>query len=104
MSEKVLILSASKWSLTDEKTGELRKGVSLHYVSDYREDTATEVGFKPIKTSADDTVFDAVQKGGVPGMYNIETRSRPGKDGKPTLTVVGAQFAKRVPLFEKAAV
>lgn len=102
MMENVLILSASKWSFTDEKTGEMKKGVSLHYVSDYREDTATELGFKPVKTSADDAVFDAVLKGGVPGMYRIDTRSKPGKDGKPTLTVVGAQFAKKVPLFETA--
>ena len=100
MSEKVLVLSASKWNFTDEKTGEMKKGVSLHYVTDYRDDTATELGFKPIKSSADDAVFDAVQKGGVPGMYTIATRSKPGKDGKPTLTVVGAQLAKKVPLFE----
>ena len=102
MSEKVLVLSASKWNFTDEKTGEMKKGVSLHYVSDYREDTATELGFKPVKSGADDVVFDAVQKGGVPGMYTINTRSKPGKDGKPTLTVVGAQFAKKIPLFETA--
>ena len=99
--ENVLILSASKWEFTDEKTAEVKKGVSVHYVSDYRDDTATELGFKPIKTSADDAVFEIAQKGGVPGMYRIDTRSRPGKDGKPTLTVVGAQFAKKVPLFEK---
>lgn len=102
MSENVLILSVNKYEFTDEKTGEIKKGVTLHYVSDYRENTATELGFKPSKTGANEAVFDAVLKGGVPGMYRIDTRSKPGKDGKPTLTVVGAQLAKKVPLFETA--
>lgn len=100
--ETVLIISADKWNMTDEKTGELRNGVTLQYVNDYREDTDTSVGFKPIKTSVSDAVFDVIKKSGAPAMYKLDTRSRPGKDGKPTLSVISAQFVKPVKIFEAA--
>jgi hypothetical protein len=100
--ETVLIISADKWQFTDEKTGELRNGATIQYVNDYREDTDVSVGFKPIKTSVNDAVFDAIKKSGAPAMYRLDSRSRPGKDNKPTLTVVSAQFVKPVKLFEAA--
>lgn len=100
--ETVLIISADKWEFTDEKTGELRKGVTLQYISDYREDTDVSVGFKPIKTTVNDAVFDVVKKNGAPALYRIDTRSRPGADNKPTLTVISAQLVKPVRIFEAA--
>lgn len=100
--EQVLILSADKWEFTDEKTGELRKGVTLQYITDYREDSEKEMGFKPIKASVSENVFDVVKKSGAPAMYKLDVRTRPGKEGKPTATIVGIQFVKPVKLFETA--
>jgi hypothetical protein len=62
--ETALVLSADRYEFSDEKTGDLRRGVTLQYITDYREDTSTSVGFKPIKAPALDEVFDAVQKSG----------------------------------------
>lgn len=100
--ETVLIISADKWEFPDEKTGEIRKGATIQYVSDYREDTDDSVGFKPIKTSVKDEVFDAIKKAGAPAMYSLDVRSRPGKDNKPTLSIVSAKFVKQVKIFEAA--
>lgn len=100
--ETVLIISADKWNMTDEVTKEYREGITLQYLTDYREDTDTSLGFKPIKTSVNEAVFEAVKKNGAPALYRIDTRSRPGTGGKPTLTVVSAQFVKPVKIFETA--
>lgn len=100
--ENVLILSADKWGFVDEKTGEHKNGVTLHYLTDYREDSDKEMGFKPIKVTVEDAIFDVVKKGGAPALYSIDTRTRPGKDSKPTLTVVGVKFVKAVEIFKAA--
>jgi hypothetical protein len=100
--ETVLIISADKWKLTDEKTGEIRSGVTIQYVNDYREDSDVSVGFKPIKAPANESVFETIKKSGAPAMYRLDMRTRPGKDGKPTLTIVRVDFVKQVKIFEAA--
>lgn len=96
-----LVLSADKWRMTDEKTGEIREGVSLHYLTDYREETDNSVGFKPMKVQASDAAFAAIKAGGAPGLYELQLKSRPGKDGVPTFQVVGAALVERLDLFPK---
>ena len=99
--ETALVLSADRYEFADEKTGELRRGVTLQYITDYREDTATAVGFKPIKAPALSEVFDAVKKSGAPGLYRLTTKTRPGKEGKPALTVVKADLVKGLDIFDQ---
>jgi len=48
MSERALILSADHYTIADEKTGEINELYQVWYCSDYRENTETEVGSKPI--------------------------------------------------------
>jgi hypothetical protein len=98
--ELVLVLSVDRYEFTDERTGEIRKGVTLQYVNDYREDRPTSLGFKPIKASANDEVFDTIKKSGAPGLYKLHSRTRPGKEGKPTLTIVKAEHVKNMKIFE----
>ena len=50
--ETVLILRASKWEFTDDKTGEIRKGCTVHYINDYQVETDKAVGDAPLKVSA----------------------------------------------------
>lgn len=100
--ETVLIISADKWNMVDEKTGEKRSGLTIQYINDYREDTESALGFKPIKAPASVEVFDAIKKGGAPGIYKLDMKTRPGKEGKPTLTIVRAEFVKPVKIFEAA--
>ena len=96
-----LVLSADRWRMTDDKTGEVREGVSLHYLTDYREETDNSVGFKPMKVGASDAAFAEIKRGGAPGLYDLALKSRPGKDGVPTFQIVGAKLINRLDLFPK---
>ena len=92
MSEKVLVLSADRWEMVDDKTGEELKGVSAWYVNSYREDEKGSIGQKPTKVSATPETFAIFEKSGLPGVYELEYGSRPGKGGKAALALIGAKF------------
>ena len=94
MSETVLILRASKWEMTDEKTGEIRKGCTVHYINDYQVETPTAVGDAPMKVSATEEVFTEVKKHKAPGIYDMNTRTKPGKEGQATVVMTQAKFVK----------
>lgn len=96
--EQCLILSADKWEMPDERTGELRSGVSVWFLNDYREDTDTSVGYKPSKLSAPVELLDQL-KGQVPGYFEMIYGSRPGAQGKAQLTLVGVKPVRSSALF-----
>lgn len=100
--ETALILSADRWEMTDERTGEIRSGVSLYYVNEYREATDKVIGLKPTKTPATNEVFEAVRKGGAPGLYQLDFRTRPGKEAKPVLMASRADFIRKLELFTES--
>jgi hypothetical protein len=102
--ETALVLSADSWEMTDESTGEVRRGVSLCFVNQYRDATDKSVGLRPTKTSATAEVFEAIRKGGAPGLYQLDFRTRPGKEGKPVLTAARAEFVRKLDLFGESAV
>ncbi|TAM39154.1 MAG: hypothetical protein EPN61_12900 [Burkholderiaceae bacterium] len=100
MSETVLILRASKWELTDEKSGEIRKGCTVHYINDYQVETPTAVGDAPMKVQASDEVFTEIKKNKAPAIYEIGTRTKPGKEGQATVVVTQAKFVKTFTLAQ----
>lgn len=103
MAERALILSCDSWEMTDEKTGELRKGLSVWYVNDYRDDTALALGYKPTKVSADVILFDQLRRATLPAMFEMHYGSRPGAQGKATLTLIKADHVGNVKLFGEPA-
>lgn len=92
MSEKALVLSADPWEMTDKETGQIIKGVSFWYVNNYRDG---ENGQKPTKVSVSSELHDAV-KGKLPALCELDFGSRPGAQGKATLTVTGVKVLKGV--------
>lgn len=100
--ERTLVLSADKWRMTDEKTGEIREGVSVQYVTDYRDESASAVGYRPLKVQAIAEVFEAIKKGGAPGLYDLDMRTRPGREGQTTVMAVRASHIRKVSLFDQA--
>lgn len=100
MSETVLVLRASKWEMTDDKTGEVRKGCTVHYINDYQVETANAVGDAPMKVQASDEVFNEVKKHKAPGVYEINTRTKPGKEGQATVVMTQAKFVKAFTLAQ----
>jgi len=91
MSETVLVLRASKWEMTDEKTGEIRQGNLVFYLAADQTETPTAVGEQSIKASASDEVFAVIKKGKAPGFYNVITRLRPTKDGTAKVMLTQAK-------------
>lgn len=100
--ERALILSADAWDMPDEKTGEIRSGVSVWYVNDYREDTKTSIGFKPTKVSAAPEILDQLRSSQLPALFQMTYGSRPGAQGKATLTLIKADHLRNVQLFAES--
>lgn len=103
MSETVLILRAQRYEFPNEKTGEIIKGCNVHFISDYQAETADAVGEMPMKVSATDEVFNQVKQFKAPGIYEINTRTKPGKEGKATVVMTQATFVRAFSLDEAQA-
>lgn len=99
MSERAFVLSADGWEMPDEKTGEIRKGFSVWYINEYREDSATQIGLKPTKISATAEIFEVLKTGKLPALFDLDFASRPGAGGKATLTLVRVKHIKDIELF-----
>ena len=99
MAERALILSCDTWEVSDEKTGEIRKGLSVWYVNDYRADTQDSFGFKPTKINADISLLDHLRGAKLPALFDLDLGSRPGAQGKATLTLTGLTKIQAVNLF-----
>lgn len=94
MAEKALVLSGDPWEMPDERTGEIRKGVSIWFVNQYREG---DFGQKPSKVSAVPEVLEGL-RGKLPAVCELEYGARPGAQGKATLTLVGVRVLRSVDL------
>lgn len=91
--EKCVVLAARAYDFQDERNQQI-KGVSLTYITDHYEDTHDRRGSFPMIVSATSEVFHSISA--LPGVYELDFRQRPGRGGKPGLTVVGAKLC--VPL------
>jgi len=99
MSEKVVVLSADSWGMTDEKTGQVLAGVSVWYVNDYREDSAESIGFKPTKIGCKDDVFATLKQHSLPAVFELEFGAKPGAGNKATLILNAVKFVSTIDLF-----
>lgn len=105
MKQKIIILYASSYEMTDEKTGRFNSGVSLSYFpSDSLAPLNNENGSFGKKAAKGTMPFERFGKiSTCPAVYEATFEMAVGKDGKPTLNVVdvdyvGAIDAKIVPL------
>jgi hypothetical protein len=98
--ERVLVLSADHYSIPDAKTGVEEQLFQVWYVSDYREASDTELGSKPIKILIKPELFAGLGKHELPAVFDIATRSRPGKAGVASMTIVDFKYAFTPELFK----
>jgi hypothetical protein len=103
MADIALILSADHYSITDDKTGQVQELYQVWYCNDYREDSETEIGGKPIKMLTTPEVFKQLRAAPLPSLYALDLRSRPGKGNAAALTVVGMKYITTPKIFELAA-
>ena len=92
MSDRALILSCDHYTIPDSKTGEINELYQLWYCNDYRDDSDTEFGNKPIKMLTTPEIFKQLKSSPSMSVYDLDLRSRPGKANAAALTVVGIKF------------
>lgn len=100
MSETVLILRASRYDFTSEKTGEIIKGANAEFIGNTQVETPNAVGEKPMKVSITDEVFNDIKQHGAPAVYDITIRTKPGKEGTATVVLTKAKFQQSFKLPE----
>lgn len=100
MADLALILSADHYSIPDEKTGQLQELYQVWYCNDYRDDSPTEIGGKPIKMLTTPEVFAQLSTKPLPSLYELDLRSRPGKGNAAALTVVGMKYVTTPKIFD----
>ncbi len=87
--ETCVLLSARRYQFTDDK-GAPVQGVTLTYLTGDVETTGDRRGLSPLTINAPVDVFSSLSV--VPGVYGMEFKQRPGKNGRPTLQVTGVRF------------
>jgi hypothetical protein len=70
--------------------------------SEYREDNEASFGLKPTKVSAAPELFEHFRKARLPALFDMHYGSRPGAQGKATLTVIKADGIANVNVFSGA--
>ena len=93
---KLILFSARPWSFSDEKTGEMRAGVTVQYSDGIAVNAGKEKGIFPMTITAPSTIWDQLTV--VPGVYECDLKMRPGKDNKATLTLGAAKFLEPLSL------
>lgn len=86
-----LVLSAKRFDFKND-AGEQVTGSSVTYL-DVEGGSINEPnrrGVEPLTIAAPIEVFQQFDQ--VPGFYSLDFRQRPGKNGRPTLTLVGVKF------------
>jgi hypothetical protein len=99
--EKAILLSADVWEMQDEKTGQIRKGVSVWYITEYRDPSeVNSTGYKPAKVTADFSLWQKLHNQ-LPCRASMHYASRPGPAGKATLVLVDIDVDEQLFLFAK---
>lgn len=78
MMDLSLVLSADPWEIPDERTGEIRKGLSIWFVNSYRD---SDSGLKPTKVSGDVALWDQL-RGRLPAVCSLSFSTRPGQGAR----------------------
>jgi hypothetical protein len=99
MSDVALVLSADKYEIPDERTGEIQSLHQVWYINNYREDSERERGSKPIKMLVAPEVFSELFKHQLPSLFDLDVRTRPGKGNSVSATVVGFKHVGTPQIF-----
>lgn len=66
------------------------RGVTFEYLTGDTGDGVDQKGASVMKITAPSEVFGQLQA--VPGVYDMDFKQRPGKNGRPSLQLVGIKF------------
>lgn len=94
----IILLYAAPYTLTDERTGEIKKGVTCNYYFNVDleavDNTNGSVGTRPAKSSMDYACMAKVYK--APALYEADFEMSIGSDMKPVLKIRDLHFKSRI--------
>lgn len=97
---KILVLALNQYGFTDEKTGEVKEGATIEYLTtdftNTSSDFGTKKGYFSLKQSLDKEI--AKQITNVPGVYEVELSMRSGSDRKAQLVMNSFKLTKEFEL------
>ena len=98
MNQKIIILYARQWKMTDEVTGEIREGVSINYVNneDLKPNFDSQSAFHGYQISKESISLDKARLlQAVPGVYSCDFMLKASK-GKNILAIKDLKFISEV--------
>jgi hypothetical protein len=91
-----LVLNAKRYSFANDD-GEKVEGTTLQYLDP--EETVQEANRQGLDVMTISAPLDFYEQlPALPGVYDLTFKQRPGKNGRPTLTVTSARFLESVSL------
>ena len=99
MTEAVIFF-ASRYDFTDEK-GSQRKGAKAKYFFPERAEGDNKEGIEYMESPMPFELLESLKHHGLPALFDIDFRMKPGRENKPEMSLVKAQFKKKVELFKE---
>lgn len=98
LTQEVIVLYAGYYSIQDEKTGEVKEGVSVSYYLSASlnaiENVNGTVGLRPAKCTVSPDVLPKIKK--APALYNAEFIMTVDSKGKPSLLISDLEYISQV--------
>ncbi len=98
MNEAVIFF-ASRYDFTDDK-GIQRKGAKAKYFFPEKAEGDNKEGMEYMESPMPYELFEALRHHSLPSLFEVDFRMKPGKENKPEMSLVKAQFRKKIELFK----
>ncbi len=102
MDTQIILLYAAQYEIADEKTGEIKRGVTCNYYfnSDLhaQDNTNGSKGTRPAKGSLDYMLMGKIKS--APALYDAKFEMNVGSDGKPVLKIVDLDYVGDVSMVQ----
>ena len=90
-TSEVVVLSARRYSMTDEKTGELVQGTKIEYVEDWDpQPQQNKRGLSVLSANFPYELYDSL--GDVPAVYSADFQLVAGARGKATVAMTNLHY------------
>lgn len=99
MNDEVVIFFASRYDFTDDK-GIHRKGAKAKYFYPDKAEGENKEGIDYVESPMPYELFETLRHHTLPSLFDVDFRTKPGKDNKPEMSLVKAQFKKKIELFK----
>jgi hypothetical protein len=99
MTEAVIFF-ASRYDFTDEK-GTQRKGAKAKYFFPDKAEGENKEGNEYMESPMPFELFAALKQHGLPAVFEVDFRMKPGRENKPEMSLVKAQLKRKIDLFKE---